>query len=162
MNPRLAWLSSIAADPRVSVHTSRFAVATAALADDRGRLRSRMTSMADACQIASRHMVTHIERLAELGYVKIEDLTRQGRFSIQIVTAPDDAAPAKEKSYFEIAGTLIATIDPPLPNGRSKSISLYVESDQAMTKVVIPRSDAEAIAAALAPAGAHAAPPALG
>lgn len=149
MNPRIAWLASIAADPRISVHATRFAVAVAALADDRGRLRSKMTTISAACNITARHMVGHVERLAELGYLAVDDLSRQGRFAIQIVTPPDDAAPAKEKSYFEIAGTLVAAIDPPVPNGRSKSINLYVESDAAMTKVMIPRSDAEAIAAAI-------------
>lgn len=159
MNPRIAWLAAVAADARLSNIDVRLAVAIAGEADDHGRLKSSMSLLAPYAHISSRRMLPHFQRLAECGHIKAVDLSRQGRFHVEIPPAVDAGAPKIEKPFREIAGAVIAAINQPSANGRHR-MAVYVEADDEMVKLTVPRNGAEAIAAALAPAGANDALPA--
>jgi hypothetical protein len=132
----------------------RVAVAIAGLADEFGALKSRMAVLSDHCNIAARRMVVHLERLASAGHIKAIDLSRQGRFHIQIGAAVETGAPKVEKPFRQIVGAVIAVTEQPAGGGHGK-VHVYVEGSDDMTKVTIPRNGAEAIAAALVPAGAR-------
>lgn len=149
MNPRVSWLASIAADARLSNIDVRLAVAIAGEADDHGRLKSSMSLLAPYAHISSRRMLPHLQRLAECGHIKAVDLSRQGRFHVEIPPAVDAGAPKIEKPFREIVGAVIAAVDTPTANGRQR-MSIYVEAEDEMVKMTVPRNGAEAIAAALA------------
>lgn len=157
MNPRVAWLASMTADPRIGNLDIRLAVAIAGQADEHGVLKSKMSMLAGHANISARRMLGHFQRLAETGYIEAVDLTRQGRFHVVITTDAEAGAPKIEKPFREVAGAVIAAIDQPSSNGRHR-MAVYVETEDEMVKVTIPRSGAEAITGALTPGGAHHAP----
>ncbi len=137
----LRWLSTIAADPRIGAVTFRVAAGLTALADDQGLVRSRMTTVSSVCVVPSRHMVDHLKKLIEFGYLQQQDMSKQGRFAVTIRPQGDDAPLVPEKPYREITGPVIAV------KSAAGSVSIYVESDDAMTKVVTDRASASKIAA---------------
>lgn len=140
-NTHLQWLAGVAADPRISAVTCRVAAGLVALADDQGRVRSRMTTLSAACVIPTRRMVEHLKTLIELGYLQQQDMTRQGRFAVTIVPTGEDVVLDREKPYREVSGHVIA-VRP--ANG---ALSIYIESADAMLKVVTDRASASKIAA---------------
>lgn len=145
MNSRLNWIASIAADARASHIVARTAVAIAGMADDRGRLCASMTALAASCQISARHMVFHLGRLVEFGYIKSNAMSRQGRFDVEIIVEPDEQVPAVGKPFREVAGSVVGVVEQP---GQG-SYCVYVEAPAEMTKVTLGRRDFETITAAL-------------
>ena len=150
MHQHIEWLGALAADPKISNATIRLAVAIAVTAGDRGRYRGRSLPLAVAAQQSSRHQKDTLESLERAGYLRIH-LYRGGRMDVEILTPPDADAPISTKPFHQAAGSIVAAIEPPVPHGRSKIMNLYVETDTAMTKLTIPRADAEKIAETVMP-----------
>jgi hypothetical protein len=148
MDARVSWLGAIAGDNSVPNAVARFSMAVAAMADGNGRLRARTAALAAAAQVSSRYVQENVQRLAERGYIRVHS-SKLGRFDIEIMTPRDEAAPQSDKPYREIAGSVVGVV------AKAKtSLIAYVDADTAMVKLTIPREGAEAIAAAIAPAGA--------
>jgi hypothetical protein len=160
MNALVEWLASVASDPKIPSATVRVAIAIAALADDRGRLRARTMQIAAVAHVATRHMQDHVQLLADRCHLRLHS-SRLGRFDAEIILPLDKDGPVPDKPFHTLSGDLIAAIEPRVPNGRPQKLNLYVDAGAAMVRLTIPRNDAEAIVAALAPAGANNAAPAI-
>lgn len=78
------WISTIAADPDISHADARAAIAVAHLVNEEGTLKSRTAILADSCRIDRRRIAGHLHRLADAGYLKLIDMSRPGRFHIEI------------------------------------------------------------------------------
>lgn len=138
---RLFWLSCVITDARVGPVTCRVAAGLATLADDHGRVRSRMAMLSNACSVPTRRMVDHLQKLIELGYLQQQDMSRQGRFAVSLVPQGDDAALASDKPFREVLGSVIAV------RAAAGDVAIYVENANSMTKVITDRASASRIAA---------------
>lgn len=79
------WISTIAADPVISHADARMAIAVASHADGDGTLKGRTATLAAACRIDRRRIAGHLHRLADAGYIRIVDMTRPGRFHVEMM-----------------------------------------------------------------------------
>lgn len=80
-----SWISAVAADGELSHADARAAIAVAHLVDECGSLRGKTAALADACRIDRRRIAGHLRRLADAGYIRLIDMSRPGRFNVEIV-----------------------------------------------------------------------------
>lgn len=159
MSRRLQWLCAVIADGRISATVARVA-AIATHADEGGRLVGRAIDLSAASFTASRHLKEHLETLSRMQYIKVEAAPRHGRLIVAIAS-PQDDLPLGGKNLVEIVGAVVGIASPKTPRGQSKTINIYIDGAEQMAKIAISREDAEAIVAALVPAGARDAPVAV-
>lgn len=145
MSAPVNWLADIAGDSRNTATTVRLACAVAGLSSLRGRYRGRLVALAAAAQLSSRHAPEMLQDLAKRGFLRIHT-SQGGRLDIEMVMPPHEAAPTTDKPFRQIAGNIVGIL-----GGGKGPITAYLETDDQMLKLTIPRADAEAIAAAVNP-----------
>ena len=142
MTKHVIWLGDIASDPKISASGCRLAVAIAALAAGRWRVRCRAGTLAIAANQATRHQGDTLKSLADRGYIRIH-ASQGGRLDIELLAQREEAAPSTGKPFREISGPVVGVT----PGGKNL-YSVYIDSSAAMMKLSMTSDDVEKIAAA--------------
>ncbi len=142
MSKHTIWLGDIASDPKISASGCRLAIALAALAGGRWRVRCRVATLALAANQATRHQGDTLKSLADRGYIRLHG-AQGGRLDIEILAQREEAAPSTGKPFREISGPVVGVT----PGGKN-FFSIYVDSSVAMMKLSMTSDDVERIAAA--------------